>query len=202
MTTANTISLGKQIAEHLDAADTLGRWMAHYVASLIASAQANPNDVESQRECARAIAELWSHRSTFPGPNTPLAAFEPIARALERLDPDQPSWGHHTAYAARIESSGTADVTAVKLALMLDGSMGGVIRFLLREATGEAVTAEQKWLSPGELGEEGTSIVDAIINSMRPVTAGREAADALRTIAELQSVLTAIAEDLRDRFLQ
>jgi hypothetical protein len=173
--------------------------MAHYVAELISFAEANPEDPESQRKCAQAILQLWERRSAFPGPDAPLAAFEPIVRALGRLDPARISWGYYEAYGARIEPNGTAKVSVVDLALELDRSMGGVIRYLLQEATDDAISAEQKWLDPQEPGAEETSVVGSLIEAMRLVTADSKAVDALRSVEDMQGVLAKIAENLRSR---
>jgi hypothetical protein len=171
--------------------------MAHYVADLVTSAEANPDDAELQRKCAQAIVQLWAHRSAFPGPGTPLAAFGPIARALERLDPAHVRWGHFDAYGARDEPDGTPMVSVVDLALELDQSVGSIIRYLLREATDDAISAEHAWLDPQEPGANDTSVVGSIIEAMRFVTAESKAVDALRSVENMQVVLAKIAESLR-----
>jgi len=174
--------------------------MAHYIAELIASAEANPDKPEAQRECAQAILQLWEYRSTFPGPNPPLASFEPIARALERLDPEHINWGYFDAYRPRVQPNSKLNVAAVELALTLDRSLGGVIRFLLREATVEAVSAERKWLDPKELGtDEDRSIVSSIIEGIGYGTSESKTADAIRSVESVRAALDQIAENLRDR---
>jgi hypothetical protein len=92
--------------------------------------------------------QLWEHLSIFPGPNAPLASFGSVARALERLDPENLRWGYFDAYNAGVEPESKPNVRAAELALALDRSLGGLIRLLLREATLEAVSAEKKWLGP------------------------------------------------------
>ena len=173
--------------------------MAHYVAELIALAEANPEDPESQRKCSQAILQLWARRSTFPGPGTPLAAFEPITRALERLDPARVRWGYFDFHGVRAEPDGSAKVSVIDLALELDQSVGGVIRYLLREATDDAISAEREWLDPQEPDAEDTSVVGSIIAAMRFVTAESKVVDALRSVEDMQKVLAKLAESLRSR---
>lgn len=170
--------------------------MAHYVAELIASAEANPDNSESQRECAEVILQLWEHRSTFPGPNTPLVSFEPITRALERLDPERISWGYFDAYGSGVNPNSMLNITAVELALTLDRGLGSIIRFLLREATEEAASAEQKWLDPKELGaDEETSIVSSIIDAIGYDTSESKIADTMRSIENVRSMLDKISDN-------
>ena len=70
--------------------DTLGRWMAHYIAELIDAAVNAPPDelAASQKKCFYAILELWGHRAELPDGKRPFEDLEPIIRALESLDPD------------------------------------------------------------------------------------------------------------------
>ena len=70
--------------------DTLGRWMAHYIAELIDAAENAPPDelAVSQKKCFHAILELWGHRAELPNGKRPFEDLEPIIRALESLNPD------------------------------------------------------------------------------------------------------------------
>ena len=70
--------------------DTLSRWMAHYVAELIDAAVNAPVGKRAalRRKCFETILELWSHRADLPRGRRPFEELEPIARALESLDPN------------------------------------------------------------------------------------------------------------------
>lgn len=69
-------------------ADTLGRWMAHYVAELIDETEraAGPEKASAQHRCFTAILELWSHRAVFPRGMRPHQELEPILRVVQSLD--------------------------------------------------------------------------------------------------------------------
>lgn len=69
--------------------DTLTRWMAHYIAELIQSAEtASAEDrPDKMARCAEAILELWKHRSALPNGKRPFEDIEPILQGLESLDP-------------------------------------------------------------------------------------------------------------------
>ncbi len=64
--------------------------MAHYVAEQITIAENATGDEKSKAEerCFETILRLWQHRSSLPNGHRPLESFEPIFRALDRLDPD------------------------------------------------------------------------------------------------------------------
>jgi hypothetical protein len=83
--------LGKKIVDELeltDSVDTLGRWMAHYIAELIERSEAA---LEEEREslkceCADTILRLWEHRNIVPL-RSPLST---VAEKLELLTAEQP----------------------------------------------------------------------------------------------------------------
>jgi len=75
------INLGKKLIEELElpyTTDTLTRWMVHYLAELIQTAEQASSIQEKrklQKECCDIILKLWSNKETLP-----------IARPLENLD--------------------------------------------------------------------------------------------------------------------
>lgn len=78
----DVLKLGKQLVAELgldQSADTLGRWMTHYIAELIHSAEiANEKDRDEQRsKCASAILELWDHHAAIPNGKRPFQDYEP-----------------------------------------------------------------------------------------------------------------------------
>ncbi|NTU49842.1 MAG: hypothetical protein HGA87_02945 [Desulfobulbaceae bacterium] len=88
----NILKLGKRLVEELgldQSVDTLGRWMAHYIAELIHDAETaiEEDQDEKRSQCASAILDLWDHHSTMPRGRRPFQDFEAILRALESLDP-------------------------------------------------------------------------------------------------------------------
>lgn len=86
------INLGKALVKELGlerGVDTLARWMAHYIAEqiTIAGNVTGKDKVKAEEHCFETILKLWQHRSFYPKGKQPFESFEPIFRALERLDP-------------------------------------------------------------------------------------------------------------------
>jgi hypothetical protein len=81
------LELGKKIVTELgldESVDTLGRWMAHYVAEVIrASETAQPEERQAKlAQCTIAILQLWKHRNDLPHGSRPFEGFELALRAL------------------------------------------------------------------------------------------------------------------------
>jgi len=90
------INLGKAIVEELGldpGVDTLARWMAHYIAEQMTTAENATGDdkIEAEQRCFETILKLWQHRSSLPNGRRPFESFEPVFRALARLDPENPT---------------------------------------------------------------------------------------------------------------
>jgi hypothetical protein len=99
--------LGKALVKELGlepGVDTLSRWMAHYIAEQLAIAKKAKGDAKSRAEqqCFETILKLWQHRSHLPTGMRPFESFDPVFRALERLDPENPT----PYFYARQKSSG------------------------------------------------------------------------------------------------
>ncbi|QNE36855.1 hypothetical protein [Leifsonia shinshuensis] len=171
------------------------------MAELITKADSAPEDSAAQRDCAQAIRQLWEARATFPGPSQPLASFEPIVRALERLDPERPRWGYFDDRRRKADLEGDTSAIYTELALRLDESMGGVIRFLMREAAASAVDSEHEWIDPiDQSGDDEPSLVSSIIESLGYGNSDdKRISDALSSVMAVQKVLDAIADSLRQR---
>jgi hypothetical protein len=86
------LELGKRLVSQLDAADDfLASWMAHYIAQRINDAEKAPDEAraEATDSCAKAILEIWEHRSSLPNQVRPLRDLGPVLRTLASLDVDQ-----------------------------------------------------------------------------------------------------------------
>lgn len=87
------IELGKLLVKELeldDSVDTLGRWMAHYIAEKIeavknADQAARP---AAEAECAKVIMDLWQHRWKIQNRHQPLKDFSRLLELLRQLDPE------------------------------------------------------------------------------------------------------------------
>ena len=94
----SVISLGKRIVDELNLAssnDTLGRWMAHYIAELIVLAEKTTDPAErirAQEKCCATIEHLWLHRSILPPSARPLSNLEGILKSIENFRDEQTPW--------------------------------------------------------------------------------------------------------------
>lgn len=148
------IELGKKLVAELGlegSVDTLGRWMAHYVAELIADVEtANPvGRAAKEDRCAAAILELWSHRHEVPNGRGHFEP-EPVLRAIANLDPDAPGYRHF----AGLRQSADDDDGAVREWLRLADNIDATARMLIVECLVAAAAAandrSREWISMAE----------------------------------------------------
>lgn len=89
------INLGKLLVNELQlepSVDTLGRWMAHYLAIKMSEAEKaiGKEKIELEKECFDIILRIWSHRWKMPENSKPFKNFEPIFEFLVKLNPERP----------------------------------------------------------------------------------------------------------------
>jgi hypothetical protein len=95
---STTIALGQRILKELKLdreTDTLGRWMAHYLAEKMECAASVPDGIvreTDQRECVDLILRLWERRQTWPLS----APLKEIADRLDELLAPKPRFFHAT----------------------------------------------------------------------------------------------------------
>src|ERR1700719_935454 len=82
------LALGRKLVEELGlepSVDTLGRWMAHYIAELVDQVKTATGDERAvaEQRCFDAILSLWKHRSELPNGKRPFADLEPVMRAMQ-----------------------------------------------------------------------------------------------------------------------
>lgn len=93
-TPAVVLELGQHLVRELDlddSVDTLGRWMAHYVAELIDECNKSTSKKDRlavQKRAMEAILRIWEHRESLPGYAYPLAKYDELLAVLDRLRPD------------------------------------------------------------------------------------------------------------------
>src|SRR5947207_10373544 len=107
----------RDLAGWLYARDMLGRWIGQYTADLINRVEFadGPDRDKLQRECAAEILRLWSHRHNFRNPDRPMASYEPLYRALARLDPENPPWSYLRSFDS--DTAPTADQLGINAVL-------------------------------------------------------------------------------------
>ena len=161
------LALGRKLVEELDlesSADTLGRWMAHYLAELMDQAEnASPEErAASKRRCSDAILELWSHRAELPDGKRPFEDLEPIIRAIESLDPENETPRYFASIRDAIdEAEGDQQVQSLlKVVRDMDSTARILISQTLVDAALSAVDKSKEWVALAEEAGADSGIVD------------------------------------------
>ncbi len=146
------LELGKKIVEEFGLQktnDTLGRWMAHYIAELIerverVGEEERPN---VEKECVDAILKLWEHRFSWHKSHRPLVVFEKIAENLEGLNPDRENF-YYRNMRRSVDDSSENDETQSLLELIdgVDNAAKQIINMLYVQAAGIAVDQSKDWV--------------------------------------------------------
>src|ERR1035437_10226848 len=98
---ADVIKLGKKLVQELEltnSVNTLGRWMAHYIAELIVKVERESSEIKKgklQKECCEMILKIWSNRKNMPNNIAPLSNFAnalSVLNALNKNSKKTPSW--------------------------------------------------------------------------------------------------------------
>jgi len=83
------LALGEQIVRELeltDGVDTLGKWMAHHLASLIQEAKRSGGaQTEVTQEAVALIFKLWKNRNSLPGTVDPMSSLKRAIDVIERI---------------------------------------------------------------------------------------------------------------------
>lgn len=146
------LQLGQKIVDELgrdQTVDTLGRWMAHYIAELMDKVKGATGDElnAKQYECAKAILALWEQRSTMPNGKRPFEEFEPIFRALGSLDPDDrsPRYFRHVPWAEADSEEQPETKQWLDMAHGIDDTARSLIRYCLVRAVTCTTTDSEEW---------------------------------------------------------
>lgn len=147
------VALGKELVAELklgDSVDTLGRWMAHYLADLIQEAEITTGDdqLTTQARLRDSILALWAHRFELPTGIRPFGEFEPILRALASLDPESETPRYFSPSCAPSSESIESEETRqwIDLARSLDYASKTLIDHCLISAAGSALDKSQDWI--------------------------------------------------------
>jgi len=157
------LALGRRLVDELtlEPTDTLGRWMAQYVAELMEAVSTVPLPERSaaQDRCFKAILELWSYRAELPDGKRPLAEMEPVVRAIESLDPD----AERPRYYGEPNIKGKS-AQLLEFAKNLDASARSLIRFLLSEAAAIGVGKSSDWLVAAEAAGMDSGVHEIVMH--------------------------------------
>jgi hypothetical protein len=192
------ISLGKALVQELgleSGVDTLSKWMAHYVAEQITMAENATGDAKAtaERRCFETVIKLWEHQSSFPNGRRPFKNFDPIFRALDRMDPES----HRYFYSLDDRLFGEAehdkdseaqkeDVRSwINIALEVDGAARVLINFAFKQAAHSATDDKTKtWIK--NAGNLPTSDDLAVIIRLLPSDQDSQEEDVLERARQEQ----------------
>jgi hypothetical protein len=108
------LALGEKIVQELeltDGVDTLGKWMAHHLASIIEDAKGSDGaQTAANQEAVDLIFRLWEHRASMPGTADPMSALNRAMGVLDRIGPNSSPFYRHS-----------QDMLERDLALLFDG---------------------------------------------------------------------------------
>lgn len=152
-TPKGVLDLGRALVKQLGldpGVDTLSRWMAHYIAELIESAEAAKVEDRPAKlaKCADAILSLWERRHQLPDGKRPFEDFEPILRALESLDLtiDAPRYFRSARMAADTTEQNAETKKWLELIDGLDYTAKILIRYCLTQAAQTALDKSKDWV--------------------------------------------------------
>lgn len=148
------LELGRKLTKELgldQSVDTLGRWMAHYIAELIENAENASSDERPMKMqvCCDAILNFWKHRNMLPNGKRPFEELEPLLRTLESLDPEDDTPRYFRLVRAAADDTCENDETKFWLKLIdgLDYSARILIRYCLTQAAQNALNKSVEWVS-------------------------------------------------------
>lgn len=177
------LALGKKLVDELGTdqpVDTLSRWMSHWIAELMRSADGAVGEDRSKRmaECGDAIMKLWAHRNTLPDGKRPFEPLEPIFRTLKSLDPDAKTFRY---FQMPDNPNKTGKETPadewLRRAISTDESARRLVAYCLTKATDLVIAGRDDWIalakSVGSDGDDDVQVIIRVLNQLGPSEAER-----------------------------
>jgi hypothetical protein len=210
-----TLELGRKLTKELgidQSVDTLGRWMAHYIAELIQDAEkAHPEERPAKmRACCDAILNLWKHRHTLSNGKPPFEELEPLLRTLKSLDPedDTPRYVRSIRTVANAAEKNDEAETWLKLVDSLDYSAKILIWYCLTQAAQNAINKSVEWVALAEAAgaDEGIEFPlirviideDSMLKESDPdVEARKRIEERIERLERFAKMAMAVVSDLR-----
>lgn len=152
--------------------DTLGRWMAHYIAEQMMKAT-NLEGIDkenAEKACFDNILNLWQHRWSLPSGTRPFEDFEPILRLIEKLNPERERtfYYHQLPNNGRDRQNNENTNEWIKAAEQIDKAARICIAYALDQlATGAKTEETEQWLknSNSLASEADTQIIQKLVNN-------------------------------------
>ena len=150
--------------------DTLGRWMAHYIAEKMeATGSATGADRDRKMsECRDAILKLWEHRSELPNGRRPFEEFGQIFRVLQSLalDDSTPRYFRQVRSAVKQDDEDDAAKQWLNTASGIDDAARVLIRYCVATAAQEAVEKSRDWIVLAEAVAEEKDIDARVVRAI------------------------------------
>ncbi|WP_133115891.1 AVAST type 3 anti-phage proein Avs3b [Cronobacter sakazakii] len=148
------IELGKKLVDELklnDSVDTLGRWMAHYIAELLYDAEHSPDEIiraTKHAELRDSIWAFWVNRYELPIGNKSFQEAEPILRALQSLDPENEQRRYFSPAQELIDTEKEPDEVKkwLPIANHIDSTAKMLIDYCLSLAAENAIDKSKEWV--------------------------------------------------------
>lgn len=194
------INLGKMLIQELgDEPDcnTISRWMAQYIAEQIAifeTADGNAKVIAGQK-CYETVLKLWKQRSSLPNGHRPYESFEPIFRALDRLDPESetPFYFNRPNFYRKDAFEGESECDAVQqwvdVALGLDQTARILVNFAFKQAANFSSNESTKAWVMNEIDMQNEAEKSVVIRLLPYLEGGSEEDDLEKLQAEQIAVL-------------
>ena len=192
--------------------DTLGRWMAHYLAELMDAAANAPQEerAAARKRCCDAILDLWSHRAELPDGKRPFEDIEPVVRALESLDPESnaPRYFHHVRDTIVERDEDRETQSLLEFVCNIDATARILIAHALADAARSAIDKSRSWVAMAEAAATDPGVIAVVIRfvsdewSSEPSTGKNERdrlqdrIDKLETFVEMVGL---VVDDLKKR---
>lgn len=213
----DVVALGRKLVDELGKqppVDTLGRWMAHYIAELIDAAEnALPEErAAACRICSEAILELWSHRADLPHGRRPLEDLEPIERTLQSLDPENEAPHFFRSIRTRINKAdeGQQTLSLLEFVDSVDSTARILIGCALADASRSAVDKSREWVALAEKAGTAPDVAGLLVtyaataaerDGQTEGTDGErtELADRIERLKGFATLAAAVSDDLKAR---
>lgn len=150
----DVLGLGQYLVHELgfeSEVDTLGRWMAHYLAELIDEAEngsTTTKRIRARKEATTTILNIWDHRLSLPGKAYPLSPYKDVLKVIDRLQPDSNPFRYSLQYAENKKEQLAAE--------LFDGLSRLIISLLLMEIPSDNIS-----------GEVNSASIDALTDAER-----------------------------------
>lgn len=135
-------------------ADTLSRWMSHYISEQISVSENSTGEAqaEAKQRCFETILKLWTRRASFPNNSYPFEKFELVFKALEKITSEGKqayyfNQSHfHSGQPGKEVPIAQADIEAVQpwinMALAIDGAARALVSLAFQQAAHNALDEE------------------------------------------------------------